>query len=87
VSDYVIRHIKAGRIFVGCEGSEPDLGHAIKRVGNSPFIYSSDFPHEVNNEFCKHELEEVMENPELTAEDKAAVLHKNGQRFYNLKPE
>ena len=87
VSDYVIRHIKAGRIFVGCEGSEPDLGHAIKRVGNSPFIYSSDFPHEVNNEFCKHELEEVMENPELTADDKAAVLYKNGQRFYNLKPE
>jgi uncharacterized protein len=87
VSDYIIRHIKAGRIFVGCEGSEPDLAHAIRRVGNGPFIYSSDFPHEVNNEFCKHELREVMENEELSVEDKAAVLYKNGQRFYGLARE
>jgi len=87
VSDYIMRHIDAGRIFVGCEGSEPDLAHAIERVGNKPFIYSSDFPHEVNNEFCKHELAEVMENDELSADDKAAVLYKNGQRFYGLAPE
>jgi predicted TIM-barrel fold metal-dependent hydrolase len=86
VSDYIIRHIQAGRIFVGCEGSEPDLAHAIKRVGNGPFIYSSDFPHEVNNDFCKEELREVMENKELTAQDKAAVLHRNAERFYNLAP-
>jgi predicted TIM-barrel fold metal-dependent hydrolase len=86
VSDYIIRHIREARIFVGCEGSEPDLAHAIKRVGNGPFIFSSDFPHEVNNEFCKRELGEIMENRELTAEDKAAVLHRNAQRFYNLAP-
>ena len=29
---------------------------AIKVVGNSPFLYSSDFPHEVTNESCKHDL-------------------------------
>ena len=87
VSDYIIRHIKAGRLFVGCEGSEPDLAHAIKRVGNGPFLYSSDFPHEVNNEFCKHELKEVLENEELTDDDKAAVLYRNCQRFYNLARE
>ena len=33
------------------------------------------------------ELAEMMENDELTAEDKAAVLYKNGQRFYGLAPE
>ncbi len=84
VSDYIIRHIKAGRIFIGCEGSEPDLAYAIKRVGNSPFIYSSDFPHEVNNEFCKKEIQEVLECEEITAEDKEAVLHRNAERFYKI---
>lgn len=87
VSDYIIRHINEGRIFVGCEGSEPDLSHAINRVGNSPFIYSSDYPHEVNNEFCKEELREILESEELTAVDKAAVLHRNAERFYNLAPQ
>lgn len=86
VSDYIVRHIGEGRIFVGCEGSEPDLAHAIQRVGNEPFIYSSDFPHEVNNEFCKGELREIMENQDLTEADKAAVLHRNAKRFYRLAP-
>jgi predicted TIM-barrel fold metal-dependent hydrolase len=83
VSEYAIRHIKAGRIFLGCEGSEPDLATVIKRVGNGPFIFSSDFPHEVNNDFCKEELKEVLENDGLTSEDKAGILHDNAVRFYN----
>lgn len=86
VSDYAIRHIKAGRIYVGCEGSEPDLPHAVKRVGNEPFIYSTDYPHEVNNESCKKEIREVLENHGLTANDKEAVLHLNAERFYKLSP-
>ena len=84
VSDYIARHIDEGRIFVGCEGDEPDVGHAVKRVGNKPFVYSSDFPHEVNNEFCKHEISELLENDGLTSADKAALLHGNARRFYNL---
>ncbi len=87
VSDYIARHIDEGRIFIGCEGSEPDLAHAIRRVGNKPFIYSSDFPHEVNNDFCKHEIKEILDSQELSAADKAAVLCGNGQRFYNLSPQ
>jgi hypothetical protein len=72
VSDYIARHIDEGRIFVGCEGDESDIAHAVKRIGNKPFVYSSDFPHEVNNEFCKHEINEMLENEALTAADKAA---------------
>ena len=86
VSEYIARHVDGGRIFVGCEGEEPDIAHAIRRVGNQPFVYSSDFPHEVNNEFCKKEIHEILENEELTAEDEAAVLCRNAQRFYNLRP-
>jgi predicted TIM-barrel fold metal-dependent hydrolase len=84
VSEYIARHVDAGRVFVGCEGEEPDIAHAIKRIGNKPWVYSSDYPHEVNNEFCKHEINEMLENPDITEADKAAVLHGNARRFYNL---
>jgi predicted TIM-barrel fold metal-dependent hydrolase len=85
VSDYIIRHIKAGRLFVGCEGTEPGLADAIRVVGNEPFIFSSDFPHEVNTEYCRHEIEEIKENPVLNREDKHAVLHCNAEKFYSLR--
>ena len=52
VREYISRHIDEGRIFIGCEGEEPDIAYAIRRVGNKPFVFSSDYPHEVNNEFC-----------------------------------
>ena len=49
-------------------------------------MFSSDFPHEVNNEYCKHEIEEIIENDHLSDADKHAVLHGNAERFYGLKP-
>lgn len=84
VSDYVTRHMREGRLYIGCEGGEPDLAHAISRVGNEPFVFSSDFPHEVNNDICKEEIGEVIESNELTEDDKAAVLYRNAERFYRL---
>jgi predicted TIM-barrel fold metal-dependent hydrolase len=84
VSEYIARHIDAGRIFVGCEGNEPLLAQAIRTVGNKPFMFSSDFPHEVNNDICKRELTELTENQELTSADRQAFLHANAERFYGL---
>ena len=86
MSAYIRRHVEAGRIFVGCEGTEPTLYQAIEAVGNKPFIFSSDFPHEVNNAYCKHEIEEIIENKRLTDDDKHAVLHGNAERLYALRP-
>ena len=71
-------------MFIGCEGEEPAIGYAVKVVGNEPFFFSSDFPHEVNIEMCQHELKEVVENPELSDEDKQAILHRNSAAFYKL---
>ena len=82
--DYICRHVDEGRIFVGVEGSEPTIPYAIDMVGNKPFIYSSDFPHEVNNETCKEEIGEVRESGKLSTDDKAAILHRNAERFYAL---
>jgi uncharacterized protein len=84
VSDYVRRQIKEGRIFVGCEGEEPDLAYAVKRVGAEPFLFSSDFPHEVNAEMCMHEMHEILESEELRPEDKEAIFAGNAVRFYRF---
>ena len=84
VSDYLRKHVREGRLFVGCEGDEHALIDAVKQVGSGAFVFSTDFPHEVNNEICRHEIEELSENPELTDADKAAILHGNAERFYGL---
>jgi len=84
VGDYIQRHIDADRIYVGVEGSEVTIPYAIDLVGNKPFLYSSDFPHEVNNETCKEEINEVRDNEKITNEDKEAILFRNAQRFYRI---
>jgi predicted TIM-barrel fold metal-dependent hydrolase len=84
-ADYVLRHIKAGRVFVGVEGEEPDLAHAVRTIGPEAFLFSSDFPHEVNIETCRHEIAEVLENAELSDDAKRAIFYQNAERFYGLK--
>ncbi len=85
VKDYIIRQMKEGRIFVGCEGGEFTLPYAVKVCGREAFMYSSDFPHEVNRASVRAEIEEVLESEEMTAEDKQAVMHKNAQQFYKFQ--
>jgi predicted TIM-barrel fold metal-dependent hydrolase len=84
ITGYIKRHIDEDRIFVGVEGDELTLPFAVSVVGNKPFVFSSDFPHEVNNETCKEELEELDENLRLTKEDKDGVRYRNAERFYGL---
>ena len=85
VSEYMIRQIKERRLFVGCEGEEPTLNAAVQMVGSEPFFFSSDFPHEVNTEMCKHEIAEVLENDGILDSDKENLLYKNAEAFYKLK--
>jgi predicted TIM-barrel fold metal-dependent hydrolase len=85
VSDYVMRQMREGRMYVGIEGSEPDLAYAIRKIGGSePFMFSSDFPHEVNNEIVKEEMEEILGSDEIAEEDKQATMHGNAQRLYRI---
>ena len=81
---YIIKQIKDGRFFIGCETEELTMPFAIKVVGNEPFFYSSDFPHEVTNASCKHDIGELLESGDLRQEDKEAILYRNAQRFYRL---
>jgi predicted TIM-barrel fold metal-dependent hydrolase len=47
-------------------------------------VFSTDYPHEVDAQTCKHELQELRENPQLNEADKKAILCGNAQRFYQL---
>jgi predicted TIM-barrel fold metal-dependent hydrolase len=84
VADYIVRHVKARRIFVGVEGGEPALAYAVRTVGPEAFVYSSDFPHEVNVDTCRHEVEEIVANAELTVADKRAIFYQNAEHLYGL---
>ena len=70
--EYVKKLINDNRFYLGIETEELTMPFAIKFVGNKPFLYSSDFPHEVTHESCKHDIGELMESDEITADDKAA---------------
>ena len=55
---------------------------ALNVVGNEPFIYSSDFPHEVTNESCKHDIAKIAESEELAEPEEWGIA--NGERFDRL---
>jgi predicted TIM-barrel fold metal-dependent hydrolase len=85
VTAYIIDLLKSGRIFVGVEGDEHGLAEAIRNFGPQPFIFSSDFPHEVNVESCKHEVAELLENDEIAEGGKRAILRDNALTLYGIK--
>lgn len=86
VGDYVTRHTKAGNIRVGVEGDEPSLPFAVKTIGPEAWMFSSDFPHEVNLASVRGEIEELLEMEELTSDEKQAILHGNSHEFYSVTP-
>jgi hypothetical protein len=84
--DYLRRQFHERRVFIGSEGDEPMLATVAKEVGPGCLLYSSDFPHEVNNDLCREEIDELIENDALDDAAKAGILHANAERFYNLAP-
>jgi predicted TIM-barrel fold metal-dependent hydrolase len=85
VAEYIRNLIQAGRLVVGIEGGESDLPYAIKVAGAQAFIFSSDFPHEVNTQTVNREIAELRENEAISAEAKDAILRGNAARFYGLQ--
>ena len=82
-SDYFKGQLRAGRIFVGFDCDDDGLGTAVKKPGREPFLFGSDFPHEVfDAEKCRHEIDELLERDDLAQRDKEAVLRGNALRFY-----
>ena len=55
-------------------------------VGAEAFLVSTDFPHEVTAQMCRHEIEELLENEEMEDGAKGQILAGNAERFYRLAP-
>jgi uncharacterized protein len=82
-SDYFKKQLREGRIFVGFDCDDDGLGTAVKKGGREPFLFGSDFPHEVFDAAkCRHEIDELLERDDLTTTDKEAALGGNALRFY-----
>ena len=77
-------YFRRGRIFVGCEGNEKALAYAIERVGAAPFMFASDFPHEISLGNCMEEINEIVERNDLKPEHKSAILGDNARQFYKI---
>jgi predicted TIM-barrel fold metal-dependent hydrolase len=85
VAEYITKRIEEGRLFLGIEGDEDALPAVIDMVGDRAFMFSSDFPHEVNLKTIRHELKELLENGKLPDSTKTAILRDNAQRFYRCE--
>ena len=85
VADYIRALVQAGRLVVGIEGGESDLAYAIQVAGEQAFMFSSDFPHEVNVQTVKKEIHELCERNEISDSAKRAILRDNAERFYRLR--
>lgn len=77
-------YFTSGQIFVGCEGNEKALAYAIERVGPEPFMFASDFPHEISLGNCMEEINEILERSDLKPAHKTAILGDNARRFYQI---
>jgi predicted TIM-barrel fold metal-dependent hydrolase len=84
VKRHVEDYLKEGRVFVGCEGNEKALAYAVDRFGPEPFMFASDFPHEISIANCREEIDEILERPDLPDGHKQAILADNARRFYKL---
>jgi uncharacterized protein len=82
-SEYFKAQLREGRIFVGFDCDDDGLGTAIRKGGREPFLFGSDFPHEVFDAAkCRHEIDELLERDDLTQADKEGALGGNALRFY-----
>jgi predicted TIM-barrel fold metal-dependent hydrolase len=77
-------YFRGGQFFVGCEGNERALAYAIERVGPGPFMFASDFPHEITLGNCMEEIDEIRERKDIADEHKAAILGDNARKFYQI---
>ena len=82
IEAYVCRHIDAGRLFVGVEGDEPMLAATVDKYGSGAFIFSSDYPHEVNIDTIRAEIQELLENDDVSDSAKEDILYNNSARLY-----
>ncbi len=77
-------YLSGGQVLVGCEGNDEVLSYVKGKVGIEAFSFASDYPHEVDLVAAKQMIRGAMERPDLTLQEKAAVMGENARRFFRL---
>ena len=80
----VREYFENGRVLVGCEGNDRAIRYLSKDIGVQFLAFSSDYPHEAGAEDVQREINETLEEAELSPDEKAAILGGNARRFYRL---
>ena len=55
------------------------LAYSIERVGPNPFMFASDFPHEITMDNCMEEINEILEREDIREEHKMLILRENAR--------
>ena len=79
-SDY----LQSGNVYLACEPEEPGLAYAVQRFGDNPFLYPTDFPHELAYDQYLEDLDEFKERADLPLQTRQAILWDNPRRFYGM---
>ena len=77
-------YVAAGNVYFGPDPGEAALGRVAESIGGGTLLFSSDFPHEVNLERCRHELAALAARADLPVTVKRNFLADNARRFYGL---
>jgi predicted TIM-barrel fold metal-dependent hydrolase len=75
-------YLRGGNVYFSIDPGEPALAPALEMLGEDTLFFASDFPHEVNAEGCRAEIDELMEA--LPAGHRKKVFTENPRRFYKL---
>jgi hypothetical protein len=86
VSDYILRQVRQGQIFLSCSGSEPLLAQGVRICSAEPFMYQ-EFAHRLTAEDTKELAHRILNREDLTPEEKETIVYVNPRRFYNLPVE
>ena len=81
----LVEYLASGQILIGCEGDDRSLPYLAKQVGIEAFAYSSDYPHEVDLPAAQRMIESTIIRPDLTDDEKLAVLGGNARRFFRFE--
>lgn len=76
-------HITGGRIFFQAEPTELLLPHVAEHSSGT-LLFASDFPHEVNLNACRGEIEALLQRDDLPEDAKRNLLAGNARRLYRF---
>ena len=78
-------YLSCGQVLVGCEGNDEVLSYVKQKAGIDAFAFATDYPHEVDLVAAKQMIQGALERPDLTLDEKKAVMGENAKRFFRLQ--